>query len=152
MKMRINEYIVERIFECWSKVEAANRDNVIKELKNLSNICELYYTMASRHFGPYNAVYDLYMKNLNIEMPIMKEFLENLESISKEAYKFITEGHDIANLKAYVALESQEESRFMQVLFKLKNLSNYLEYSFVKILNEPNKSKKLIILRGLVGM
>lgn len=152
MENRYDENGLERIFEAVKKLEKVGKKTLTNELENLREICDTYYNIVDRSFGTHNVSHDIYINHVTMELPMIFEFLGVVKHVSEEAYQFLTEGHDLLNLRYYLAFHKRNVSNVLKKAHELSSFCEFFEHSILKLVREPNEEKKRLMIRGLVGM
>ena len=140
---------VEKIFKVWE--EMRNSKELEDEVHRFREWCQGYTDTVVLSINNYKKMYKAYTPYIE-EFPILTSFLKEVKQISNEAYDYLTEGHDIINLKEYLSFVGKQSNEITNELIALKTYSVFIEHAFIKLLHEPNIDKRYIMLRGLVGM
>lgn len=131
-------------------LQGLNYDAVAWELDDFSRLIAGYEKM-SRGYSDYGFVRCIHLsKEVDIG-PIFKSFLKYVRDCSKEAYLFVTDGHDIMNLKEYLAFSKLERKEIIKKLEELNSHAKYLQYIVLKIMKEKREEERLAMLAGLLG-
>lgn len=142
----------KKIYVAWLRLESYGRNAVEKELKDFADICRGSVKMAIAMPENYSFMYNRIDERNNIDLPILSEFLKEVEKISKEAYNFLTEGYDIINFKEYIKLKGKSTNDVVAITYNLKSYSTFIQYAFMKLFDEKDEKKKKIMLKGLLGI
>lgn len=139
----------EKVFEAWKKLESFDRHKLEQELNQFIAVCRGCRKMAFAMQKDYSAMYRM---DTVEEMPIIMAFFKEVAEYSAEAYAYLSEGHDMLNLKIYLKMKGVDVGKIPIILNSLLGYSEYLRHSFLRIYDEPDAKKKEIMLRGMLAM
>ena len=151
----MKEYInltFENVFFSWKRLEANGREKVDAELRALIDMCKGCRKVANTMIKHYSALYTSWTSEDANNFPIITQFFGELKNYSEEAYAFMTEGYDLANIKEYLLFDKKGEFEIMLTLFGINEYVIYLRHALLKIFDESDEAKKRSMLRGLLGM
>ena len=143
------EKAFEKVFEAWKKLESYGRHKLEQELNQFIALCHGCRKMAFAMQKDYSAMYRM---DTVEEMPIIMAFFKEVEKHSAEAYTYLSEGHDMVNLKVYLKMKGKDAGKVPLILNSMVDYSEYLKHSFLRIFDEPDAKKKEIMLRGMIVM
>ena len=144
--------LFERIYWIWRGYEIRGKRTILQELDELVSCGEESFNAMVSYGENFSSLYDAFIDD-NIKVPVeIIKFFARVKDVSKEAYDFLTGGHDIGDLKNYLKNNnSYKENRFDNHK-DLIDFLRHIRYMFSRIVNESDEEKKKKILRGLLGM
>lgn len=152
MQNNYNESRVQKIFEILKQIEATEKVDLEVDLENLKEICRIYYNLVDGKYGENAGAYENYIVRKNLEFPVLYKFIWAVKNVSKEAYEYMMEGHDLLNIRRYLMLYEGNESAIIAKAAQVYEFCECFEHSILKLINETDETKKLLMLRGLIGM
>lgn len=147
-----NDLRLQKIFLVWDKLQTHDIEEIENELKEINIICTHCRKIVKTSLNQYTNIYDLLCKENINKLPILTSFFNDLETFSKEAYDFLTEGYDMANLIDYLRLENKDTSEIFDIIIGITEYSIYMRHAILKICKEKSVAKRRMMIRGLVGM
>ena len=141
------------LYQLWKLFETNNdKETIINELDSFVNNCD-------QGIGLYIAYKERYEKMINFQIenhfestPLLNNLFRKMSRISNEGWKFLTSGYDVYDLKKCLVFEETNEKIMFEKLNDIAELSIYIRYSFIKLLNTTDETKKESLLRGLFGL
>lgn len=144
--------IFERIYWDLYKLKSIGKENVFKQLDSIVDVSKIGYNALIAYGERFDALYDANINSISFESKEFLIFMSEIKSISSDSYEFLTSGHDILNINTYLKFKDLDYVQKLKMYKEYMNFTVYLRYSFKKIINEPDKEKQKIMLKGMLGM
>lgn len=150
MKEQVIDLKNAKLYLALKRLKTTPHDKIREELETLKKISATCLQLANT--SNYFTMCRIYIPSIIVDLPILARFFEDIKEFSKEAYDFICDGYDIANLKDFFIKKIEDQTFTHNFIWGFDQYVNYITYSIFKILKTNNIQKQYVMIRGMVGM
>ena len=136
----------------FKELETYDKGDVLWELTLLNQFCKECFSIVNRT-RKYTSTYRYYLKEERFpKITLLTEFFNKVKETDVEVYNYLTEGHDMLNLKEYMAFDNLSVPKLLEKLNEFNEYLIYLTHMFKKFLNTEDEAKKLATLHYMLGL